>query len=689
MQARAGTRYEVILSVTAILAIAIATAASPTYAAHVFSVTTTTDATDVAPGDGRCDADALQSGDQCTLRAAVMEANAVPGADTINLAAGATYELTLPSPDPAGPDAKVGDLDVTGGLTIAGSGPDPAVIAGGPGWSDRLIEVDFGATAGNLDLVLSGIKLTKGKTDGVGGALYFTDVGGTLSLTDTTVVGNAAGPSAGDDGGGAYVRANAFTVRGAVFDGNTAGGAGGGLHIHPPPAASAADLRNLTLLGNHAGTHGGGLAAIGPARVDARVIEARDNVAGESSNGAGGGLYLNATDAAFEDVAIIGNHSSSDGGGVSTDRSLQISRGVIRGNTTGDAHGGGISFTASVAALSLTGLAIEGNKSNDGGGLWVNAATLTVANVSISGNEVVPNAFGQVIPAWTGGAWVALSLTGSATLVNVTFTDNRGGISGSGSAVSPSAITFNGSPASTPLLRNVTIARNRAGTTALSRALQQRRAGRELADRGEHRGELPELRRRGLARRQPPAGNRIVRLCLRYRGARTADEGRRDDRRAARDQEPGDRPTARQLPGDRPGRDEQAEGRGSRRNPPLRHRRVRARPAAAVRRSADREYGLARPRAGRSGADVHAHCDQPADSGVDGRGSERRRDRHAARQPCLRLRHREPGLVLGYDHDLVPARHDRLGRVCDRRDQGHPDERCRPDEHGDGFLVDR
>ena len=38
----------------------------------------------------------------------------------------------------------------------------------------------------------------------------------------------------------------------------------------------------------------------------------------------------------------------------------------------------------------------------------------------------------------------------------------------SGSAATPSAITFNGSPANTPLLRNVTIARNRGGTAALN-----------------------------------------------------------------------------------------------------------------------------------------------------------------------------------------------------------------------------
>jgi uncharacterized repeat protein (TIGR01451 family) len=469
MRARAGTRYEVVLSVTAILAVAVAISASPIGAAQTFSVTTTSDATDVMPGDGRCDIDAVQSGDQCALRAAVMESNASTGADTINLSAG-TYVLTLPSPDPAGPDASVGDLDITDDLTISGAGPDSTIVAGGAGWNDRLLEVNFGSDAGNLELSLSGVTLTKGKSADVGGGLYFTDVGGTLSLSAMKVVGNTAGTSAGDNGGGAYVRAKAFTLHGVVFEGNTAGGSGGGLHIHPPPDASATDAHGVTFDGNHAGGHGGGLATTGPAGFVATDLQARDNVAGESSNGAGGGLSLGATDAVLRDVAITGNRSTGDGGGISTNAPLQITGGVIRTNTTGNGgpHGGGISFAASAAALSLTDLAIEGNKSNDGGGMWVNAATLTAEHVSISNNEVIPNPNGSFVNYWTGGAWVSVPPTGSATIVNATFTGNQGGILASGSAATPSAITFNGSPANKPLLRNVTIARNRGGTAALS-----------------------------------------------------------------------------------------------------------------------------------------------------------------------------------------------------------------------------
>jgi len=51
--------------------------------AATFTVNAVDERRDAAPGDGSCDADPAAPGEQCTLRAAVQEANATPGADTI------------------------------------------------------------------------------------------------------------------------------------------------------------------------------------------------------------------------------------------------------------------------------------------------------------------------------------------------------------------------------------------------------------------------------------------------------------------------------------------------------------------------------------------------------------------------------------------------------------------------------
>src|SRR5512143_3118564 len=91
------------------LVLAVLLAAVPTRAA-TFTVNATDDRVDVDPSDGACDADLANPGEQCTLRAAIQQANANPDLDTIMLPAGA-YRLTRRGGDEDG--AATGDLDVT------------------------------------------------------------------------------------------------------------------------------------------------------------------------------------------------------------------------------------------------------------------------------------------------------------------------------------------------------------------------------------------------------------------------------------------------------------------------------------------------------------------------------------------------------------------------------------------------
>jgi hypothetical protein len=99
---------------TAPSVVSVAVAAGRPAARVSFEVTTTADVHDAHPGDGRC----ADSGDQCTLRAAVEEAAAQPLgiAASITLPAG-TYPLIL------------GSLDFDGGpVSVAGAGARSAVI---------------------------------------------------------------------------------------------------------------------------------------------------------------------------------------------------------------------------------------------------------------------------------------------------------------------------------------------------------------------------------------------------------------------------------------------------------------------------------------------------------------------------------------------------------------------------------
>ncbi|MCL4245569.1 MAG: hypothetical protein KJ002_10635, partial [Candidatus Dadabacteria bacterium] len=88
--------------------------------AAVFFVDSTEDAVDDNPGDGFCD----DGSGSCTLRAAVMESNALAGADEIILSDD-VYILTIPGTDNLAAD---GDLDIRDDLIITGEGADETVI---------------------------------------------------------------------------------------------------------------------------------------------------------------------------------------------------------------------------------------------------------------------------------------------------------------------------------------------------------------------------------------------------------------------------------------------------------------------------------------------------------------------------------------------------------------------------------
>jgi hypothetical protein len=100
-----------------------------------FVVDTTVDGVDIFPGDTFC----ATAEDTCTLRAAVMEANALPSADRIELGPN-FYSLSIPGGNEEA--AATGDLDIYGTLTIVGQGMmATAIDAGGAAMGDRALHV--------------------------------------------------------------------------------------------------------------------------------------------------------------------------------------------------------------------------------------------------------------------------------------------------------------------------------------------------------------------------------------------------------------------------------------------------------------------------------------------------------------------------------------------------------------------
>jgi mannose-6-phosphate isomerase-like protein (cupin superfamily) len=249
-------------------------------AAHAatFTANTTLDLPDASAGDGLC----LTVDMSCSLRAAVQQANASAGADTILLQDPGPYELRRQEPDAADPDedaAATGDLDVApGGLTIevpASASPRAIEVrldelAGDPP-EDRIFQVLAGASLTLRDLVLRDGVATSASTF-LGGAILNQGVlalerclfeandanaggavfnSGTLDVDACTFTNNdavAAGVT-NADGGAIYSSANALstTVEDSTFGANSAQREGGAFRADQTPSVV---IRNSTFSGN-------------------------------------------------------------------------------------------------------------------------------------------------------------------------------------------------------------------------------------------------------------------------------------------------------------------------------------------------------------------------------------------------------------------------------------------------------
>lgn len=163
--------------------------------AATFTVTNVDeDQPDVSPGDGECKIPGLHSPSHwCTLRAAIMEANALPGADTIIVPYSAHIVLTLTGRNENA--AATGDLDVTDPVTI--STPNVSTSARAiidANGIDRVFDIRPGA--GNVSLINLSIRNGNANdaTTYVGGGIRAdgNGTGSTLSVLYCELTGNAA-----------------------------------------------------------------------------------------------------------------------------------------------------------------------------------------------------------------------------------------------------------------------------------------------------------------------------------------------------------------------------------------------------------------------------------------------------------------------------------------------------------------
>lgn len=273
-----------------------------------FTVTKTADT-----NDGVC------SASDCSLREAIVAANAAPGPDTILLPS-EIYTLTLTG---AGEDnAATGDLDIREALTLTVAGPTPAVIDGNQ--LDRVIHVALtlaSFTASNLVIQGGYFAGSEG-----GGGLYNQ---GTAYLWDVSVSnGNATALASG----GGIRNAGTMTIWNSLVSGNHTANGGGGIRN-----SGTLTLINTTISGNSSLEEGGGLKNTGTLSLyNVTVI---NNVADSDQNGVGdgGGLVTTSGTINTRNSVIAGNWDDTPAGTKHPDCSGSLnSQGYnLIGNDTG------------------------------------------------------------------------------------------------------------------------------------------------------------------------------------------------------------------------------------------------------------------------------------------------------------------------------------------------------------------
>lgn len=275
---------------------------------------------DVTTTDDEVDMDACGAGDaDCSLREAILAANAAGGLDTIRLPAG-TYPIQIPKPEEGASTAADGDFDVTDDLAIERSGAGVVVIDGAG--LDGVFDMDTGTP----DVTVSDVKVV-GAARSEGGS-----------------------PSNFEESGGAFRTAGALTLDRVIVDDNGTNGFGGGVAVRSGGALNAVDS---VITNNRSKGSGGGIYGQGPITLTRTVV--RGNEAKSGTNSAqGGGIATFFAPVTADNSEISLNTADGSHGGMLVLGALTLRSSTVSGNqsqSTSFSGSGGITVQGNVAIL--------------------------------------------------------------------------------------------------------------------------------------------------------------------------------------------------------------------------------------------------------------------------------------------------------------------------------------------------
>jgi len=327
----------------------------------------------------------------CSLREAIIYANNNPGLDIIKLQFGTTYQLSLAAA--GNDDATTGDLNITDDVQFGFTGTCShiilcyALIEGGNGWSDRLINIGPGVTVSMLSLWLE-----NGHSPDYGGAVFL-DTGATLTMTSGLVDSNSA-----QRGGGIYNNDGSLYLVGSVISNNSAPNLSGG-GISSQGGNSSLVMTNTLVTGNVALMDGGGIEASGATQISNSTLtlnRAFGDV-GALEVGGGAGLYYSGPGMALlSNMTITSNTVSPTGygGGVlAHNGSVSLVDSTLGWNY--GPCGGGLGAYGGIANVQVADSTFQYNRAEFGAGVCAEASALiSITNSTLTANLASQNGGG-------------------------------------------------------------------------------------------------------------------------------------------------------------------------------------------------------------------------------------------------------------------------------------------------------
>lgn len=457
--------------------------------AATFVVNTTNDTADATPGDGMC----ADAGAQCSLRAAISEANALAGDDTITLPAG-IYTQSLVA---ANEDSNAGgDWDITSNLTINGAGAATTILQAAATPATATERVMESTLAANV-VTISGVTLRHGNKTGAAaattrgggirniGTMTINDsivtlnnaagAGGvrnerTITLNNVTVSNNACnngGPTC--FGGGMYntlAALSTVTINNSQFTGNTSTSPGvngfgfaAGLGIESTTGfnlvvSNSSFTNNMGVGNGSGGSNGNGIRMLPTAASTANITNSsfsnNSGSGGSSIQGSGITLFTSGTGSitgTWSGVTVNGNTGNAGGSGVFFDATggamtLDIRNSTIS-NNTGGTVGGGLAVTnvggtaASNINLNFLNSTISGNVVNaNGGGMFVEQPVAGIVTTNFNFCTIANNRGNNDNAGNETGGGIFRSTAGVVNLKNTVVADNTMGTGGTAPDIS-------------------------------------------------------------------------------------------------------------------------------------------------------------------------------------------------------------------------------------------------------------